>query len=61
MRRHLTCLLAVGCLMAIGSPWADELTPMEELGKLIFFDENLSTPPGQSCAACTVRMWVHGT
>jgi cytochrome c peroxidase len=28
------------------------LTPEEELGKLIFFDTNLSTPPGQSCAAC---------
>ena len=28
------------------------LTPMEELGKNLFFDTNLSTPPGQSCAAC---------
>jgi cytochrome c peroxidase len=28
------------------------LTPMEELGKKLFFDENLSTPPGQSCATC---------
>jgi cytochrome c peroxidase len=25
---------------------------MEELGKFLFFDTNLSTPPGQSCAAC---------
>jgi cytochrome c peroxidase len=24
----------------------------EALGKLIFFDESLSTPPGQSCASC---------
>lgn len=31
---------------------AAELTPLEQLGKLLFFDENLSTPPGQSCAAC---------
>jgi cytochrome c peroxidase len=28
------------------------LTPIERLGKLLLFDENLSTPPGQSCAAC---------
>ncbi len=31
---------------------AQDLTPMEELGKMLFFDDNLSTPPGQSCAAC---------
>jgi cytochrome c peroxidase len=30
----------------------DELTPLELLGKFLFFDENLSTPPGESCAAC---------
>jgi cytochrome c peroxidase len=29
-----------------------ELTPLETLGKHLFFDTNLSTPPGQSCAAC---------
>jgi cytochrome c peroxidase len=28
------------------------LTPIEELGKHIFFDENLSTPRGMSCATC---------
>lgn len=28
------------------------LTPTEQLGKLIFFDDNLSTPPGMSCATC---------
>jgi cytochrome c peroxidase len=28
------------------------LTPLEELGKRLFFDKNLSTPPGQECAAC---------
>jgi cytochrome c peroxidase len=32
---------------AFGDP-----TPMEQLGAALFFDENLSTPPGQSCAAC---------
>lgn len=28
------------------------LTPTEQLGKNLFFDTNLSTPPGQACAAC---------
>jgi cytochrome c peroxidase len=28
------------------------LTPMEQLGKSLFFDTNLSTPPGVSCASC---------
>jgi cytochrome c peroxidase len=29
-----------------------ELTSLQELGKLMFFDKSLSTPPGQSCASC---------
>jgi cytochrome c peroxidase len=29
-----------------------QLTPLEALGKGLFFDANLSTPPGQSCATC---------
>ncbi len=29
-----------------------ELTPRERLGKLLFFDRNLSTPPGQACSDC---------
>jgi len=28
------------------------LTPQEQLGKSLFFDANLSTPSGQSCAVC---------
>src|SRR5512136_437198 len=28
------------------------LTPQEQLGKSLFFDTNLSTPPGQACAVC---------
>ena len=31
---------------------ADELTPVEQLGKFLYFDENLSEPAGQSCASC---------
>ena len=29
-----------------------ELTPIEELGKNMFFDSNLSAPEGQACGAC---------
>lgn len=28
------------------------LNPLEDLGKKIFFDQNLSDPPGQSCSSC---------
>jgi cytochrome c peroxidase len=28
------------------------LTPVEELGEFLYFDENLSEPSGQSCASC---------
>ncbi len=31
------------------------LSPKELLGKKLFFDENLSSPPGQSCATCHDR------
>jgi len=31
---------------------APKLSPKEELGKKLFFDKNLSAPPGQNCAAC---------
>lgn len=42
--------LAVG--LGISAFASQPLTPLEELGKALFFDANLSTPPGQSCAAC---------
>src|SRR5512144_550034 len=31
---------------------AKQLTPREQLGKNLFFDSDLSTPPGQACAVC---------
>jgi hypothetical protein len=42
-------LLAV--VLASAEP-TGKLSPVEELGKKLFFDTNLSSPPGQSCAAC---------
>lgn len=29
-----------------------QLTPLENLGRQLFFDTDLSNPPGQACAAC---------
>jgi cytochrome c peroxidase len=49
-RSILPFALALGFLP--GSAAFAQLTPTEELGKALFFDTNLSTPPGQSCAAC---------
>lgn len=43
-------LILAGSLSTSGQ--ARDLTPMEQLGKLLFFDDDLSTPPGQSCATC---------
>ncbi len=47
--------IAVGVSLAAAAtaaPKPHELTPIEQLGKALFFDTNLSSPPGQSCAAC---------
>ena len=43
-------LLAAGVVNATQQP-QPELTPMEELGKELFFD-NISSPPSMSCADC---------
>ena len=43
---------AVLLLIVAGASAQGGLTPEEELGKALFFDANLSTPPGQSCATC---------
>ena len=56
--------MAAGALMAAGgcqrsaNPYidgSDEITPeqrLEKLGRLAFFDESLSEPPGEACATC---------
>jgi cytochrome c peroxidase len=49
----LAVYAAMACFgLAIVSASAQSLSPLEELGKRLFFDQNLSTPPGLSCAAC---------
>ena len=46
---------ALGCgsvLLVSAQSGASRLTPLEELGKRLFFDKTLSSPAGQDCAAC---------
>lgn len=43
---------ACGLFVASTLGIAADLSPIEQLGKQIFFDTNLSTPAGQSCASC---------
>ncbi len=50
MNKILLVLLAVALLATSGTCVA--LSDQEELGKLLYFDTNLSTPVGQSCASC---------
>jgi len=57
MRRAIfaVALVAVtaGFLASLsGQDASSKLTPLEELGKRLFFDKNLSSPAGQDCAAC---------
>lgn len=52
---HRGVFLFVTCLIVIGSHTsgrAADLSALEQLGKQIFFDANLSSPAGQSCASC---------
>lgn len=40
-------------LMAMANPaFAATLDPLQQLGKKLFFDTNLSNPPGQACSSC---------
>jgi cytochrome c peroxidase len=50
----LTLLFALAFLLgsALKAKTPAKLSPMEELGKRLFFDSNLSAPPGQECAVC---------
>jgi cytochrome c peroxidase len=43
-------LISIGFVAAQRN--AVKLSPMEELGKRLFFDKSLSTPHGQECAVC---------
>jgi len=46
-------MLSFVCLLALsGMSFAQALTPEQQLGKDLFFDQNLSVNGNQSCAAC---------
>lgn len=45
------CIFVAVLLLSVTAATA-ALTPQEELGRNLFFDESLSTPEGQACAAC---------
>ena len=49
---HLWIIAASVMFVAGSSAFAGGLTPIETLGKELFFDTNLSSPAGQSCASC---------
>jgi cytochrome c peroxidase len=53
-RKLIVLIMAIG-LMTVSVPiLANEkgLAPLEQLGKLLFFDQDLSVNKGQSCATC---------
>jgi cytochrome c peroxidase len=52
MFKRAALFLSVLILVSAMGVTASALTPMEQLGKNLLFDTNLSTPFGQSCAAC---------
>jgi cytochrome c peroxidase len=56
MRRYGLSLFAAATAIFLSVPLpASEpvsLSPKEQLGKILFFDTNLSSPEGQSCAVC---------
>ena len=56
MRRKFVFLVAAACavltMLVVTVPAQVSLTPKEQLGKDIFFDENLSLNYNQSCATC---------
>lgn len=45
-------LFAFGLALIPSGLWAADLSPLEQLGKQLFFDKNLSSPAGQACATC---------
>ena len=43
---------SISLSLVLGCGTAFALTPKEELGRFLYFDEDLSEPAGQSCASC---------
>jgi cytochrome c peroxidase len=52
LSKRWLCVAVFVLLTASAGIVTAQLSPEEELGKKLFFDIDLSTPPGESCAAC---------
>ena len=55
--RTLVLFFTVAIVSTPGTIGAQDLTDAEQLGKSIFFDENLSINQNQSCATCHAPEW----
>jgi cytochrome c peroxidase len=57
---EITAVLSLGLLVPAAQVAAAELSPIEALGKAIFFDEGVSLRGNQACATCRVPAagWV---
>jgi len=53
----VTSAAVLAATAAASSAYAEELTAKEQLGKSIFFDDNLSINFNQSCASCHDPAW----
>lgn len=54
-RKMITVTMVLSMIVVVGCKKETEVSGFssnEQLGKKLFFDANLSTPPGQSCASC---------
>jgi cytochrome c peroxidase len=51
MYRRVLMSVAVVIFLLVAAK-ASAVTPLEELGEFLYFDETLSQPDGQSCASC---------
>jgi cytochrome c peroxidase len=45
-------MFAVTVIFSFAAAGSSAMTPLEELGEFLYFDEMLSEPTGQSCASC---------
>jgi cytochrome c peroxidase len=52
LKASTAAFASAGLTFVLASATAQSLAPVEQLGKALFFDPNLSTPPGQACAVC---------
>ncbi len=50
MHRYLIMVALILAMPVVAQD--NQLSPLEQLGKLLFFDDSLSDPPGMSCATC---------